>query len=418
MRKSALITAAAVAGLAVPMAWPGVAHAAVSGRADASALDVKIAGQGTDSGRVQATWDGQESVTGSAEPQLALPVASRFVNLGVLTQQATAGDGTAAACAGVAGNGGGTIQIGDGSCLTPGETVRGSLTDLTLGNLLDLDAGELEAILAGTPADRVPELPTDPIDDVISRVTEGIAAEAGDLGLGLRFDVIEGRCAVTGNDAGGSASIVNAALVATGIEGRDPIQLVQLPANPPPNTEVATDLSQVVDVLLAGVDTQLRDGLQGALSPLAEGVLGPVREQLVAGIRDNLEEQLEPLEANLVRVVLNEQSRPTSDSVRVTALRAEVLPVAREQLGASVVDVKIGDVGCGPADAAPAAAPQEPALEKAGPAPARPALPTAVSAGIAGEDAAASAAPYAVLGLGGLAISVAGVAAIRRRLTD
>ena len=133
-RTSTRLLAASGAVVLTALAASPATAAAVTSRADANAATVSIAGNGQGTGTVEATYDGQESVTGETAPPAA-PFSQQFVDLGVLTQQATAGNGTSAACAGVAGSGGGVVQIGDGSCLTPGDTVNGSLSDIDLGAL-------------------------------------------------------------------------------------------------------------------------------------------------------------------------------------------------------------------------------------------------------------------------------------------
>lgn len=406
-----------VAGLAALVIGAPVAAYAdgVTSRSDASALTVAPAGQdGQGTGTVTATYDGQESVSGETTP--AIPSGS-FVELGVLTQQATATNGRSAACAGVAGAGGGVVQIGDGSCLDPGDTVSGSLTDLSLDGL------GLEA----PPTDQLPPELTEALAPILGGLDDGseeldaIIADAigqvdeqvGPLGLSMGFDAIEGRCAVTSGSPSGSASITNAALSLSG--GGEQIEAISLPANPAPNTRVVTDLSSVVDLVLGAVSTQLEEGLDGATAPLA-GAIAPVREQLVAGIRDNLQDQLAPLEDNVLRITLNEQTRPTSDSIRVTALHAEVLPVAAEQLGGAALDVKVGSVGCGPADRVVSEAAPAPEPEAAAPPAARPRIPTAVSAGVAGErdEQGLGLLPWLTLAVGAGAAGAAGWSALRR----
>ncbi|WP_030484930.1 hypothetical protein [Nocardioides aequoreus] len=409
-----------VAGLAALVVGAPVAAYAdgVTSRSDATALTVAVADNGQDSGTVTATYDGQESVSGETTP--AIP-SGGFVELGVLTQQATATNGRSAACAGVAGAGGGVVQIGDGSCLTPGDTVSGSLTDLSLDGL-GLEApptdelppelvDALEPVLEG--ADQLDAV-RDQVDAAIDQVRGPLEEQFGELGLVARFDAIEGRCTVDDGQPSGSASIANAGVVLVG--GGQTLPVVSLPANPPPNTEVVTDLSDVLDVLLGAVSTQLQVGLDGALADVDEAVVAQLREQLVAGVRDNLEDQLAPLEENLLRITLNEQTRPTSDSIRVTALHAQVLPAAAEAIDAPLVDARVGAVGCGPADRVVSEAAPAPEPEAAPPPAAQPRIPTAVSAGVAGErdEQGLGLLPWLTLAVGAGAAGAAGWSALRR----
>lgn len=411
-----LLAAGGVVVLTGLAAAPASAAAVVS-RADANALTVSIAGNGQGTGTVAATYDGQERVTGQTQPPAA-PFSQDFVDLGVLTQQATAGNGSSAACAGVAGSGGGIVQIGDGSCLTPGDTVTGSLSDIGLGAIgvvppEQLPTEQVPAPLRAAFEQALAALPQGAaqLDAIIAQAVGAVDGQIGPLGLTARFDAIEGRCRVDDGSPSGSASIANASLVLSG--GGQQIEVVRLPANPDPNTEVLTDLSAVVDRLLGALTTQLDQGLDGAAAPLAAAVQ-PIRQQLVAGIRQNVEQQLAPLEDEVLRVTLNEQRRPTGDSIEVTALHAEVLPAAAQAVGASLADVRVGNADCGPADRV--------ATEAAPPAPRSvPELPTAVSAGVEHAPGStplstrlADAAPMAGLGLAGLLIATAGVLGIRR----
>ena len=410
-----LLAAGGVLVLTGLAAAPASAAAVVS-RADANAATVSIAGNGQGTGTVEATYDGQERVTGQTQPPAA-PFSQDFVDLGVLTQQATAGNGSSAACAGVAGRGGGIVQIGDGSCLTPGDTVRGSLSDVSLDAFgleppeeLPLPA-ELGGLLGGLEGGRAQ------LDALVKQVVAGVDDQLGPLGLALSFDAIEGRCRVDDGSPSGSASITNAKLVLSG--GGQEIDVVDLPANPGPNTEVTTDLSKVADTLLNAVTTQFQTQLNGATEPLARAT-EQLRAGLVTAFRDNIDGQLAPLRDNVLSVLLNEQSRPTSDSIRVSALHAQVLPAAAQAVGASLADVRIGNADCGPADRVPAQAAAPPAKKKA-----VPELPTAVSAGVEKDPGAAAtplsarlldAAPLVALGLTGLLIAGAGVLGLRRRL--
>ena len=194
--------------------------------------------------------------------------------------------------------------------------------------------------------------------------------------------------------------------------GGETIEVVQLPADPAPNTEVTTDLSEVADTVLDALATQFRDGLGEATGPLAE-LTDQARTELVTAFRTNLDGQLAPLRDNLLSVVLNEQSRPTSDSIRVSALHARVLPAAAQAVGASLAEVELGNVGCGPAERVAAEA--APAASAA-----VPELPTAVSAGVEGKTTTlatrfAEAAPLMGVGLAGLLIAAAGIVGLRRR---
>lgn len=406
-RRTRLTTGLAVAATAILLSAPA-AHAVSGSEADASAATIAIAGQGAQSGSAAATFDGQqETRTGNTTPTIP---SGGFIGLGVLTQQATAGDGTSASCGGVAGNGGGTIQIGEGSCITPGNTVNGSLTNLRVGTVTDAIPGlpaDLQAALA---------LVSGPVDTAIGQVLDPLNQQLGNLGLQMRFSSIEGRCTYAGGTASGTANIADAELVLTGLGQTVPV-LALTPTNPDPNTKLFTNLSSVVDTVATAAENQLTQGLNGALTPVAANLVAPLKTAIVSGIRDNIEQQLAPLEQNLLQVTLNEQTR-NGGRLDVTALHAQVLPVAQQQLGASAIDIKLGSAGCGPAAARvidPTQAPT-PTADPTEPPRGGPRVPTAVSAGQAGQPAdGPGILPYAALAMGATAAGAAGVSAMRRR---
>ena len=136
-----------------------------------------------------------------------------------------------------------------------------------------------------------------------------------------------------------------------------------------------TNLSDVMNAILDGVDADLTDSLQGNASPLKQ-LTAQVRTQIVTQIHSQVEAQLKPLEQNLLDITLNWQQHPTADSIKVRALNVDVLPAAKAQLkGNPLVNLQIGNAACAPV-AQQAAAP-------AAQADAPKSLPTAVSAGLA-----------------------------------
>lgn len=410
-----LLAAGGVLVLTGLAAAPASAAAVVS-RSDASAATIN--GQGT--GSASATYDGQESRSGQTDPPLSLLGGQQFLSAGVLTQQATAGDGFSAACSGFAGTSGSVVQIGDGSCLRGGNAVDAGLGTLRLSDLelvrpdgaLDPTNPAFEALDPATKA---------LLGNVGPAVDEALAAaedQGGNFGLVAGFGTIEGRCRVDNGNATGSATLLNTG-VRLEVPGQDDIVLASFDTAPAPNTRVFTDLSKVIELVVGAVEDDLKTSLTGALAPLGDAV-GAVRAEIEAGVREQVETQLAPLEDSLLRITLNEQSRPTSDSIRVTALHAEVLPAAQQAVGAPVADIRIGNANCGPADRVPAEAAAPPAKKKA-----VPELPTAVSAGVEKKPGATAtplsarlldAAALGALGLTGLLIAGAGVVGLRRRI--
>src|SRR5699024_6134920 len=114
------------------------AHAATVSQASATALSGSIAGSPVEVSSVRATNDGNnEHITGESSPPIGVLGNQGLVNVGVLAQEATAGvggngKGNSAACAGLAGNGGSVVGIGDSRCLEPGEPVGLNLPNLDL----------------------------------------------------------------------------------------------------------------------------------------------------------------------------------------------------------------------------------------------------------------------------------------------
>ena len=102
----------------------------------------------------------------------------------------------------------------------------------------------------------------------------------------------------------------------------------------------------------------------------------PIKENIVKGVRENLEENLAPLEKNLIDVVLNRQIRSGNDSIKVSALDLSLVPAVAPQVGAPLANLQIGNADCGPNGRTAVARPQ------AAP-PAAKGLPTGVSAGYA-----------------------------------
>jgi len=148
--------------------------------------------------------------------------------------------------------------------------------------------------------------------------------------------------------------------------------LLDLPVNPPPNTHLTTNLSDVLDMILIALETNLANSINAEGEPL-NALIDAFQENIVTAIREDVEGNLAPLEQNVLDITLNRQIRPTNDSIKVRALDLRLLPAATEQLGADLVSLQVGNAACGPSGRIEAAA---------APLPAEPtALPTAVSAG-------------------------------------
>lgn len=385
-RLAAVIGLAAIGSLSVA---PALAAAPVA-QSGANAAHVSVAGNGQGTGTVTATHDGsRETRAGEATPPISLLKQQDLLNAGVLAQEATArGNSTSAACAGIAGEGGSVAQIGDSACLRPGKPIDLSVTNLDFGRLLVVDPqSALGPLAQGNESLRMV------LDQVTTPLREGIQdTPLGTTALGGTLGAIEGRCTAGPGRASGAANIVDSRLTLT-IADQE-LVLADLPAHPAPNTVVPVQLDKATAVILGAVETQLESmlatpGAAGPLAPLAalpEAVQDQVITALVEATRDQL---LQPLQDNVLELVLNRQNRTGADHIKVGAFDLQLLPAAREQLGASLAQVQLGNVACGPN--------RRPAPQAA-PAPRPSGLPTAVSAGYGDVSAAPSTAPAGVSG--------------------
>ena len=146
LRFASVIGAVTLGAVAVA---PAMAAAPIS-QAGANAITVALAGNEQGTGNVTATNDGaSEKKTGETAPQVPLPGQS-FFSGGVAAQEATAGaNSRSAACAGLAGDGGSVINIGESKCLAPGNQITGSLTSFDPSALIDTAIGQLPSELTG-----------------------------------------------------------------------------------------------------------------------------------------------------------------------------------------------------------------------------------------------------------------------------
>jgi hypothetical protein len=374
LRFAAVIGAVTVSVIAVA---PAMAAAPIS-QSGANAITVAVAGNEQGTGNVTATNDGSgEKKTGDAAPPVAGP-GGNVLSAGVLAQEARAtaddGAGHSAACAGLAGDGGSVVNIGNSSCLTPGNQVTSSLATFDPGALISTALAPLPAALTG------------PLTPVTAQLTAGLnqaltatKTQFGDMGLVSAVKVISGQCTAGPGSAQGSAHIVDGSIRVSG--GGQNITLLNLPVNPPPNTHVVTDLSKVLTSVLTALRTNLNTSLNGAGAPL-NAILDPIQDQVVNNVVTQVQAQLAPLQQNVLDITLNKQVRPQPGAIRVNALDLQLVPATQAQLNASLASVQVGNVVCGPSGRVVAAAP---AAQAAAPK----SLPTAVSAGLAtapGQD--------------------------------
>ena len=376
---SALGAVSALAVLTLVSAAP--ASAETLSHAEATAVRGSVAGQPADSGTVRAVDEGDGvQITGTASPPAAVLGNQRLLNIGVLAQEATAGvvdgAGTSAACAGVAGNGGSVAQVGSSRCLTPGQPVGLSIANLDLTGAVVADPASSLAPLNGLQP---------VVDQLVGPVTQAVSqglAPLGDTGLAGTVGAVEARCAVGGGAVDGSSHITDGRLTLS--LGGTAVDVLDLPVDPAPNTELFVNLDRVATAVLDGLRTQLTETLDGQAAPLTAAI-DPVQQQIVDGVLAQVGPQLKPLSDNVLKVVLNKQVR-TADRIEVTALSLEVLPAAAQLADAPLATVDVGHVACGPngrvaevAQAAPAP-PEKPAKKL-------PRVPAVIASGVAEEPA-------------------------------
>ncbi|MXG90706.1 hypothetical protein [Nocardioides flavescens] len=409
-------TTAAVAGAAALVLLsgaPGVAATPVA-QASATALSLTLGGQPADSGTYRVQNDGtSQSATGSNAPALTALGGQSLIKAGTLAQDATTrvtdGRGYSQACAGLAGQGATVAAVGDGAtCLSPGQAVTINAGNIDLSRLQIVSSGLLQGFDQQTQTALQPLL-----QPLTSALQTGLTQALSQLGLAVNLDLgaVQSSCTAGPGTADGTARLAGArAFVQV---GGQQVDLVNLPADPAPNTHVVGALGDVAALIENAVRTQLTT----VLGNLPGGLALPIGVDQTAVLNNALStlgQQLQPLQDNVIDVTLNKQTRPAADQIEVTALDVAVLPVAQQQFGVTAFDLKIGTSACGPsgevafeAPAAPAATPS-PTPTRTPQAP--PKVPTSVPAGLASADQPASSHWGGLLAVAGLL--VAGIGAV------
>lgn len=167
----------------------------------------------------------------------------------------------------------------------------------------------------------------------------------------------------------GDANLTDVGFCAEAGEKRIP--LLSFPVNPDPNTKVGTNLDAVLRDVVEGVESNLDDEL--------DMVTEPVKRDIIEGVVAKVTGQVGPLEDNILEGTLNKQSR-SNDTINVTALDLEVPGAAEEQLGASLLTLKVGDVSCGTGSSQPGGGPVAGATRQ------NPQAPTVVTSGEPGAN--------------------------------
>lgn len=375
--------------------------------ASATAAILTIAGSPVDSGQFTVVNDGKEqTATGTNSPEVADVLSNQSnVSVGVLYQDATTavadGRGTSRACSGVAGTGAVVAEVGDGSCLTGGDAVTLLPGTVNLGDAQLIQSNILNPLtqpLNDALGPLVSQLTT-PLSDVVNQLLGGL----GNLGIVIESaGAIQSTCQATSTSASADSNIADLRGYVT-VAGHK-IEILDLPVGDiAPNTEVVTNLDDVVDAVLVGVDQQLTNGLSGALQPLTALLpyVGQINDLVIA----QLSSQLAPVRDNILSLTLNKQSQPSANSIEVTALDLQVLPAASQFIGTSFASLELGKAFCkgGVADV-DTPTPPTTTPNPTPPSDPTPAVPVSVPAGSAGETEV----PWGPVALGGMAVLAGG----------
>lgn len=410
MRTTLIARGAAAAAAAAMVALSAApASAATVSQASATALSLELAGTGaTDSGTYAVTNDGStESAEGTNKPLITALGGQDAIHAGTLAQDAVAKrNATSAACSGVAGDGATLVAAGSGDCLSGGDNIK-----LDAGSLDFSDLRVIESELFQGMDTQVQDA-LKPFQDQITAGLAQLLAPAIDGldGAGLYVDLgaVQSSCTANDDTATGDSTIADSSVYVV-MPGGDRVTLVDLPVDPAVNQKVVTDLSGVTDAVLKGLRTQLANGLDGALGPI-DPVVDQLQKQLLNTLLTSIEEQLAPLEENVLDITLNAQNT-SPGAITVTALDAKVLPAAEGFVGGSLAHLTIGTSSCGPNSPAPKTVVNNPPKADNPPA----SVPTVVTAGMESYDDG-SAGRIALVTLLLLAAAGAGAATYLRML--
>jgi hypothetical protein len=359
LRFGAIIGAAALSTLAIAPAFAATG----TSQSTAQSLKLSIAGNSLIAQQTEATNDGtSETVTdNSTVPTIAsvLP-GTNLIGAGVAPQQAVAKpDGTSYACAGIAGTGGGIVTVGDSGCELNGEPLTIDLANLNLGDVILGNNSALGSALNGLPGlgALLAQLGTG-LDTLVAAISDGLAGTPlGEITIGGSLSAIEASCQADPDAATGDARLVDSSggseetPISVTLPGvADPIVLLNLPANPPPNTPLVVKLDVVTQALIDGLKVELTTALQGALADAGlQALLQTIQDQVITVLVANLQPLLTAVQDNLLNIMLNKQvSSDGGRKIEVTALVLDVLPAAAQFSGSSLISGEIGKVSCGP----------------------------------------------------------------------
>lgn len=406
-RTAARLAAATTAGTMVLLTGaPALAAQEPVAQASATALRLTIAGTPADSGTYRVTNDGKkEKAEGSDSPAISVLGGQDFLQAGTLAQKARTqvrdGRGASAACSGLAGDGAVLLEVDEGSCLRPGDNLELEAGTVDLSQLQILRSDFLAGFDQQLQDALAPLL--DPLLAGLQTALEQVLG-ALDARIVLDLGAVQSYCVARPGEVSGGTTLAGAG-ASLRLAGQE-LDLLNLPADPAPNTKLVTDLGEVVDLVLQALRTQFTEAIGGVLAPLGDLI---DQAEVLTSALGTVGEQLAPLEDNLLDVTLNKQEKGR-DRIDVTALDVRVLPAAAA-FGVELLDVEVGHSSCGPNGRVQPDEPDEPAPTPT-PTPEEPQVPTSVPAGADGGSA---------LGTGGLVALLvaalgAGVAATRRTL--
>lgn len=435
VRASALVSTVALLALT---GSPALAAEPVA-QAKAVGLTLSLAGQPASTGQYSVVNDGsKETKSGSNQPTLGLLGNQNLLSVGTLAQDATTaisnGNGSSAACAGLAGQGASLAAAGSGSCLTGGNALNLTAAQLDLQKIANttLVQGQVFTGLNGLLTQLGLINQVTPLLNTLQTALNQVTAPLANSGLVLgAAGAIQSSCTADVTSAAGTANIANIAAylqLPSGTPLPSRIDLVNFPANPAPNTEVVVGLDKVTQAIITATQTSLNTsaasglnavpGLAGILTGLGLG-LQTVQDQIVANVVAQLQPLLQPLQANVLRATLNKQTKASANQITVTALDVSVLDAARQFTGNPLLAAQVGTSTCGPnGRVAATASPSPTPTPTKKPNPTNPPkVPTSVPAGLA--DAPSRNAPlggWALAGIGALLVASfgAGTAAYRK----
>ena len=262
--------AAGALGLGLLAASPAVA--ATGHQAAANAVTLNIADQGGQgSGTFTATYaDGHETTSGTSSPPFSDPTGQQNLTGGVLAQEATARPGFSAACAGLAGDGGSVLNVGNSSCLKPGDLLTGSFGSLDPSSFVpaQLSQASLDQLVSQVPglsgalgpiqgqAQTGSDQLKSAVDDALTQAKSAV----GDGGLVVNLDMVDGRCTASNGGTTGDADLTNAKVQF--ITPAKTFTLLNFKPHPKPNTHVVTNLQAVADAIAGSFKSSLTESLE------------------------------------------------------------------------------------------------------------------------------------------------------------